>query len=236
MSEKDKKIKVYLEEKITDYDEILKSFNEEHGVEEQALRNVFNPYILSDAAETRSFEAKAKILVQVILLNQLYSTGLQQNPTSKKTKEKRKKGKKETISVNAMTDRIFDNAEKLEEYIKEGNHKAVEIIRDQNSKEYKDVYSFATKYCSFCNSEKYPMVDQYVIKMLKGCLGSGLFGEECYKSISDVRKGDLDKNYKAFVKVHKAFQEYIRKNVESKNLSCKFTDMFLWVCGKKYIE
>lgn len=238
MTDKDKKIREYLDEKINEYDKILKSFYEEHWIEELALKSAFKPEILSVAAEAKDAatqeEAKAEILTQVILLNQLYSIGLQQNPTNNETKKKRKAEYKETIDVKAMTDRIYDNAKELEKCIKEGDPKAVEIIRNDNSEKYKDAYSFATKYCSFSNPEKYPIVDQYVKKMLKGLLGSGVFDEERFKSVSGIRKGALDKNYGAFVKVHKAFQKYIRETANSDFFSCKYTDIFLWNCGKEY--
>ena len=91
MSDKDKRIREYLEGKITEYDKILEYFNKEHLIEELALRNVFNPHILSNAAEaefvTHVEEAKADILAQVY--NKI--------PQARKLREKEKKRKRKQL-------------------------------------------------------------------------------------------------------------------------------------------
>lgn len=228
------KYKDFLDNKIKNYDNILREFNSEHWIEEIALRKMFQfpDYEGSDFAD-HIYEKKAEILMRVILLNQIYSIGLQQHPTSELTIKTRTTKYKETIDVMAMTERIFVNAKEIDKYAENGDPQAVEIIRDKNSEKYKDAYSFATKYCSFKNPEAFPIVDQNVKKMFKEFAKD----KELSKYISDkVKMGEIDKDYLVFKKVHKACQTYISQNTDSEYISCKYTDMFLWQCGKEYLS
>ena len=131
----------------------------------------------------------------------------------------------------AMAERIFAKAEEIDKYVEKGDVQAIEIIRDRASKKYQDAYSFATKYCSFKNPEAFPIVDQNVIMMLKEFAKD----KELSKYIPDkVKMGEIEKDYPTFKKVHKACQAYISQNTESEYISCKYTDMFLWQCGKDW--
>ncbi len=224
--------KVFLDSKIKNYETILTDFYKKHWIEEIALKEVFQypDYEESDIEEA-IYESKANILTRVILLNQIYSTRLQQNPTSDEKLNDRAPGYKERIDVMAMVERIFAKAEEIDKYVEKGDVQAVEIIRDRASKKYKDAYSFATKYCSFKNPEAFPIVDQNTKTMLKEFAKD----EELSKYIPDkVKMGEIERDYPTFKKVHKACQAYISQNTESEFISCKYTDIFLWQCGKEW--
>lgn len=225
--------KEYLDSKIQEYDGILNKFYTTYWIGELALKEAFRypDYVDCNENEESIYENKADILTRVILLNQIYSTGLQQHPTSEEKKEERKEGVKETIDVMAMTERIFDNSKNIDELAKNGDLQAVEIIRGKNSLEYNDAYSFATKYCSFKNPDAFPIVDQYVLKILKEFSKD----HELSRLIPNkVNIGSLNKDYATYIEVHKACQKYIAKNTKSEYVSCKYIDMFLWICGKEW--
>ncbi len=229
--------KKYMDSKIDEYDKVLEDFYSAHWIEELALQDLFE-YAEFDDNESNHpehiNEQKARILARVILLNQVYSTGLQQHPTSEEKRKARESERKETVDVMKMTERIYNNLKEIIECVKNGDIKAVEIIRGKDSSEYEDAYSFATKYCSFINPDEFPIVDQYVLKMLKEFIKTPELSEK-YVS-TKIKLGNLEKNYDLFKEVHGTFQNYIKDNTDSKFISCKYTDVFLWECGKSYVE
>ncbi len=85
------------------------------------------------------------------LLNDFYSTGIQDIYT-------------------VVEDMVKIN--NLDEYIKNGDFKAINAIRDifkkgGKNEKGRDIYSFATKFCHFSNPDKFSIYDRYVAYLLK---------------------------------------------------------------------
>ena len=112
------------------------------------------------------------------------------------------------------------NNEEFNKLVKEGNPDAVDKIRyvevNKDGKKI-DYYSFATKYCSFCNPDKYPIYDrnvEYVLRYLKD-----VEGFESFK-LTDLKK------YKTFIDLIDTLKEKYK-------LSCNYKDLdhYLWGAG-----
>lgn len=86
----------------------------------------------------------------------------------------------------------------------------VELCKDK-TKSY--AYSFASKVFSFMYPNEYPIMDRYVVNMLKTYLNSGI------SSWGDYQK---------YIEAYKRFKEKFNLNI----LSYKEIDKFLWTYGK----
>ncbi len=86
------------------------------------------------------------------------------------------------------------------------------------------LYSFATKYCSWHNPQKYPIYDRYVDEVLR----------KSYRNQNEnVRFKNKDlKKYEKFKKILKNFRNYFKLG-EEEELSVKDLDKFLWLYGKE---
>ncbi len=83
-------------------------------------------------------------------------------------------------------------------------------------------YSFASKYCSHHNPDKFPIYDSYVDKMLRH-----------YRKVDKFNKfknEDL-KSYPKFIKSIEALREFYNVN----SYSLRQLDIFLWLVGKEYL-
>ena len=109
------------------------------------------------------------------------------------------------------------------EWIKNGAEEAVKEIVERNEKNF---FSFATKYCCFANSEKYPIYDSLSIKALK------MLDE--HKSFLDNKidfeKIRTEKEYEKYRSIVDSFIETFELN--DKELKYKNIDKFLWLVGK----
>lgn len=85
----------------------------------------------------------------------------------------------------------------------------------------RNFYSFATKYCSHHNPNKFPIYDSYVEKMLV------YFNKK--DRFFNFKKIDL-KDYAKFKKVLIEFKKFY--NIDEYNL--KDIDKYLWLLGKEY--
>lgn len=85
----------------------------------------------------------------------------------------------------------------------------------------RNFYSFATKYCSHHNPNKFPIYDSYVEKMLV------YFNKK--DRLFNFKKIDL-KDYAKFKKVLIEFKKFY--NIDEYNL--KDIDKYLWLLGKEY--
>ena len=85
----------------------------------------------------------------------------------------------------------------------------------------KNLYSFASKYCSHHKPEHYPVFDSFVEKMLLH-----------YKKADHFEEfGRLElKNYESFIEIIEAFQSFYRLE----NCSLREIDIFLWLAGKEF--
>ena len=102
-----------------------------------------------------------------------------------------------------------------------------EIFRDCEISIKKSIYSFATKYCHFCNPKDYSIYDQYVAKLLSDYISKGTL--ECiYNNKKDIMT-DL-KNYKIFIKYIDIFINKcgLPKTYKDKRVK---VDNYLWLAG-----
>ena len=204
-SEKERTIKELLAEVNMNYPELgwdiyipnNKNFNTNNGKEEKALDNLFSKF--------SSNKDYSEVLVKVIMINNLYSTRLNNN----------QKGK--TISVKAMAQRITDIGDVINSIEPE---EAIEIIGGNSIyKDYNKAYSFASKYLSFTyrNAEKkedlIPITDSLSRKTLKFMkYANKRINLECYSN----------------------FYEAMNELSEQYNIGFKELDAFLWLIGKAF--
>lgn len=173
----------------------LKSWDnlESYRLQEDALNKLFFELVPTNTDIS-------DILVKAATLNDFYSTHIFSIfPVAK-----------HILSLN-IDDRLNIGDETLVEDIKDV------VINDKNIQ----LYSFATKYCSHHNPEKFPIYDSYVHEVL------------CYlrkiDGFSKFKKSDL-KNYVKFKSVLCDFQKYY----ELERYSLKELDKYLWQLGKTY--
>ncbi len=171
----------------------------DYAVEEKILKETFNRY-----PKNNNFE---DVLLKVALLNQFYSTGIQdivsvaKNIVEKKIDNDLKGGKPEVVHKIAL----------VEHGDKTINH-----------------FSFATKYCSFHQPDKYPIYDNLVYQVLsktRNVLNTGQFSLE---SIMDKgwKEGNKDCGYNHYRNIYKAFMTYFGEAFA--NRSFKEVDNYLW--------
>ena len=142
---------------------------------------------------------KEHIIIKINTLNDFYSAGVLY---------------KEIIP---LTEHIWELD--IDEKLKDGDPTLVDKI--MNVKDVRKVYSFATKYCSHHNPEKYPIIDSYVKKVLKH------FRDE--NPSFNFKNNELD-NYQDFIEILEKFKnEYDLNEYGFKEL-----DIYLWQLGKDY--
>lgn len=201
------------EEEITQelVEKYIKKFEDEQSVREEAIRTICEQY--RDATE------ECKILTKVILINQIYSTRLNNNLPAVNSEENGKGPI--TIDVYTLSHKLASISSRLIEYFSDDSApcEAVELINSiLPPDKYKRVTSFASKYCSWHNPEKYPIYDniskeflyRYLKKYKSGVTWNKL---ECYESFCkyyNVLKGE----------------EFARKR------TTKELDQFIWQYGK----
>lgn len=104
-----------------------------------------------------------------------------------------------------------------------------QLVNDMKGVEYegkishRDHYSFASKYCSFHNSEAFPIYDSYVEKVLLHYRDADGF--------CDFKQEEL-KDYPTFKRVMAAFQQHFGLE----GYTVKQLDQYLWQFGKKYFR
>lgn len=183
-----------------------REFDDKYGVREKALEEVFLKY--------RDTHIESEILIKVILLNHIYSAGLNSNPPLEENKNKKRQ-----VDVDEMAKRLSTISDELNVLFHDESkpHVAVNKILDLFSDEcYFKPYSFATKYCNFHNPDKYPIADSFS----KGVL---------YYYFEKKYKQKQFNNYKDFCEIYGIF----KKCVCVKELSVKEIDKSLWMFGKK---
>lgn len=176
--------------------------------QEKILCNLFKKY----PANT-NFE---EVVYKITILDSFYSTNLRFND---KTLTADKDNKSGIIEVANIILGIKD----FDERVERGHIELVDQIVNtaKQDKNMKSVYSFATKYCSFHNSEKYPICDNFVKEELKYYRN---------QKVSEFKFQNKDlENYREFVKVVKNFKEIF--NLEK--YSFKQIDQYLWLVGKR---
>lgn len=162
------------------------------------------------------------VIAKISIINQIYSTRVK------------------NIDTYWLAKHIINNGKKLEEYISSEDEKdrikAVQIIAnskdssEENIKKMNNHYSFATKYCSFHNSKKFPIYDGYMCAIVKSNWND--LSKKIFK-----KKGDIE-SYENYGKFRKAM--WILKRKFSKESGEKVTvkkfDQFLWLYFKEKFD
>ena len=177
------------------FNNLVEQFNKEQYHSEAAVSLVFEKFSNLEVED---------ILVKCIVLNNRYSAGLNDNVISEsKRKEKNESGEKITVDVITMAEHIYKNRE-LFDRVQDINDviNLVEVIRYVGD-EYKDAYSFATKYCSWSliNTEiNIPIVDSKVKEVL--------YRLNEKKNYRELFTQDSMKDYDTYVRIYADFVKY----------------------------
>lgn len=135
------------------------------------------------------------ILLKSTCLNSLYSTNI--------------------FDINSMSKNIYNS--KIDDELRKGSYDVIEKIATVKERRF---YSFATKYCSFHFSDKYPIYDSYVDKILRHYRNQDKFFK--------FKNKDL-KKYRSFVEIIEQFKKFY----ELEDFSFKDIDKFLWQFGRE---
>ena len=122
---------------------------------------------------------KLDVVLKVAVINELYRTNV--------------------LGAYKMVSHIQKLATKedLDNLLKKGDINAINKIRKghgnlcKNSKENRDDYSFATKYCHFSNPKCYPIYDHYVEMAIKDLQKNNKSQEQKQEDIYDQQKDNL---------------------------------------------
>lgn len=124
-----------------------------------------------------------------------------------------------------MAKRIVNLAKEkqLDDLILIGDLRAVGLISKFKGRTF---LSFASKYCHFHNSDAYPMLDKFVVGLLKEINGKerklGVENSNLQKQKNDLKK------YEEFYRAIMNLKGHIGR------ISLKDLDVFLWLCGQAW--
>ncbi|OLV19234.1 hypothetical protein BOO71_0003493 [Deinococcus marmoris] len=147
----------------------------------------------------------AEILLKVVVINQIYSTGI--------------------LAVQPVAERI--QAAKIDAALKAGDPGVVHLIDrlqfvTAKGKEVdRSIYSFATKYCALHQPQHYPIYDGLISQKLQAYLKQDGFSTTPFKD-AELR------NYENFKAVVLQFREHYHLT----KFSLREIDQFLWILGK----
>lgn len=168
---------------------------EKYCAQEEALKKLFFEY----APYNQSLQ---DILLKATVLNDFYSTNI--------------------FSIYEVAKHI--HSLKIDERLRQGDPEVVTEIKEVEIKgKRKNIYSFATKYCSHHNPHDYPIYDYYVQHVIT------YFGNR--DGFSKFRSEDL-KDYKKFKEILNQFMGFYGLE----EYSFKEIDRYLWQLGKKYFR
>ena len=180
---------------------------EGNSVKEKILESVFVLNEKSNDLET--------VLLKVTLLNSFYSTGIKNihlvavaNHLQEKKVDSRLKDVKKSGKINLEL--VYDIAYGKSKF---------------KTEDMPNLYSFATKYCSWHHPDKYPIADSYTKGMLYYMNKETSFYSEklTQKELND---------YKNYYEVYLSFIENLKKFGVIGEKSYKEIDIFLWLYGK----
>ena len=181
--------------------EYIKKFNvdKRYSRSDRAIANLFNAFPDNNILE--------HVLLKVSVINDFYSTNI--------------------FGTFRMAEHICGL--NIDGKIQKGETDAVRLISTgheikskKNNKEIK-FYSFATKYCSWHNREKYAIYDSFVEKMLLAYKREHKFSEFKHSDLRDFSK---------FMDIINDFINYYGLS----NHDLKDVDKFLWIYGKEIQE
>ena len=168
----------------------------DYALQEDLLRDTFDKYKHNDDY--------GQILTKVTLLNLLYSTGI--------------------MDVKGVADHIFKHGKDIDSLMKKGDPTVVHLIAkvEHNGKPINH-FSFATKYCSHHQPEKFAIYDSYVEKVLVTMNKREPF--------ANFKKEGL-KDYDTYMSVILSFRQHFGLT----QYSIKQLDQYLWQLGKWYFN
>ncbi len=173
-------------------------FEKEYCIHEKAIANAIKKYLSNKVIED--------VFTKVVMINCLYSSGLYTF------------GSNDHISVAEMAEHIvqLEKTLALSQAINKGDLGIVDEIANINGKH---ATSFASKYCSWHNLDRFPVFDSRV----RG------FMYYWYKDSTEAIKYTQDelKVYGCFAKAVEQFREQNCKDVSYKKL-----DVFMWLIAK----
>ncbi len=200
-----------------EYSKIKDNISKWYELQDEILHDLFNKK-QSDCTIKTTF-------LRVKLLNEFYSTNVPD------------------ICIYNVAKSIARNSDLHKKILKPKNNdekdKAVNIISNILTEEIfkdcqisinKSIYSFATKYCHFCNPKEFSIYDQYVAKLLMDYIVQYKFLSDNNEKINKSIVQDKLKNYKCFL-------EQINKFIEKCNLPKTYKDSrakidnYLWLAG-----
>lgn len=175
-----------------------RKFDKENEVVEKALMELFALY--------PSNRIESHVLLKVVTLNRLYSTGI--------------------LAVHHMAAHIRQMADEIDSGLEKGSPEIVAKIAQISVGEKSFYfYSFASKYCSWHKQDLYPIYDSRVDKYLWSLKKQRVFDAEPF-----VKRSDLW-DYSKFIKIMAAFKNRFGLN----SYSFKAIDKFLWLHGETLI-
>ena len=181
------------------------SKDEANRIKDEVLKEYFDNHKKNDDINI--------VLKKVTLINSFYNTFIQND---------------ELVMVAqhiVELDRLFSRTHKsFSTRIENGEINIVNFIAyyGDTKKLPHNIYSFASKYCSFHNSEKYPIVDSYAKGMIYFINKSERY---CKNRVNTSMKSIND--YRVFCEMYEAFiRSYAIK--DGKKLSFKKVDEYLW--------
>ena len=166
---------------------------EQEGIE-RALSKLFTTFTGNIVYEN--------VLLKVVALNALYGTGI--------------------LAVHQVAQHICNS--NIDSMLVAGNPDVVEKVAIvQIGSKFRNNYSFASKYCSWHNSDAYPIYDSYVANIL-------------WAYSKQDTKNAFDSFYRYEAWSYRRFKEIILKFQSHYNLSdfsLKDIDKYLWLTGKE---
>ena len=113
-----------------------------------------------------------------------------------------------------------------------GKDGVVERIGQNENDGYNHCLSFASKFCSFCNPDVYPIYDSIVLEVL-------LKLNDIYKFDSDYTERERNRikshyDYARFCKLIEGFRHFEDFGLD--NCSLREIDKFLWIAGKGLVD
>lgn len=166
-------------------------------LQEKILSNLFRNY----PKNTEESEVKIKVKT----LNLYYSTNV--------------------LATDQMAEHIYKL--QIDEKLKKGDLDLVEKIANLNLKngEKRVFYSFASKYCNFHNSDKYPIYDSIVSDLLYQFNKSHKFYRNGNFTKKELKESE---NYSQYKEIIDAFRNFFKL----KEFGYKDIDRYLWTMGK----
>ncbi len=183
---------------------------EKYKVHERILEQYFSTHINNNNID--------EILIKVTLINSFYSTQIYDTYTVAK----------HILTINDLdTDLNNGKLDAVYNVARVNFTKRDEVIT-------KNLYSFATKYCSFHKPEVYPIYDKYVERVLTTLKKEKFFDDfrykgEMYKGLDDLKKIDM---YKEILKFVNERTRLVGSNTHDTS-SLKMIDKILWAVGKR---